>query len=307
MYSAARIRPAKLPPIAALTNLRRTRVRWASPDDEGIEMPTTQLSSDPILPIYVINLDRDVARLQFMTTLFLQHGLSFERVEAVDGRRLSELRGPEIVPVCPSRGFPRGLMMKEQGLTMSHRKAALRLLNSGMPVGCIMEDDVNFSPSFRRLLPLLAVAPPADIVKLEGIGTVRHVIPVGTIENHMLAVTVRPIMGSAAYLVTRRGAQSIVDLTETVREPSDYVLADVIGRASLLHLLPYPVYQRQEAMVVPSDFATMKARHVSPIKRIERELHRNKRLVEAVVDIIRRFPTLALRWRRVALQEMAAD
>src|SRR5262249_26625665 len=157
-------------------------------------MAITQLSPDPVLPIYVINLDRDIARLQFLQTLFLQHGLSFERVEAVDGRRLSELRGPEIVPVRPHSRFPRGLMMKDQGLTMSHRKAALRLLASGMPLGCIMEDDVDFSPSFRRLLSLLVAAPPADIVKLEGIGTVRHVLPVATIENRMLAVTIKPIM-----------------------------------------------------------------------------------------------------------------
>ena len=46
------------------------------------------------------------------------------------------------------------------------------------------------------------------------------------------------MMGVAAYLVTRRGTQSIVDLTETVRQPFDHVFANVIGRASLLHLLP---------------------------------------------------------------------
>jgi glycosyl transferase family 25 len=256
-----------------------------------------------VVPIYVINLERDIARLQFLQTLFLQHGLSFERVEGVDGRRLSEQRGPEIVPVRPSGRFPRGLMMKEQGLTMSHRKAALRLLASGTPVGCIMEDDVDFRPSFRRLLPLLAAAPPADIVKLEGLGTARHVVPVATIQDHMLAVTVRPIMGTAAYLVTRRGAQCIVDLTETVQEPSDHLLASLVGRASLLHVLPYPVYQRPEAEVVPSDFATIKAQNVSPIRRVARELHRGKQHIVATVDLIRRFPAGMLRWRRIALQE----
>jgi glycosyl transferase, family 25 len=270
-------------------------------------MTVARLSSDPVVPIYVINLDRDIARLQFLQTLFSRHCLSFERVEAVDGGRLSEQHGPEIVPVRPSPLFPRGLMMKDQGLTMSHRKAALRMLASGVPVGCIMEDDVDFSQSFRRLLSLLTAAPPADIVKLEGIGMVRYVLPVATINNHILAVTVKPIMGAAAYLVTRRGAQSIVDLTETVREPFDHVLASLIGRASLVHVLPYPVHQRSEAMVIPSDSATIKAKHVSPIKRIERELHRNKQQVRAAVDIIRRFPTQVLGWRGVALQENLAD
>jgi len=262
-----------------------------------------QVSSDLVIPIYVINLDRDVARLQFVQKLFAQHGLSFERIEAVDGQRLSELRGPEIVPVCPSPLFPRGLMMKEQGLTMSHRKAALRMLASGMPIGCIMEDDVDFSPSFRHLLFLLAAAPPADIVKLEGIGTMRHVLKVATIESHILAVTVKAIMGAAAYLVTRRGAQCLLDLTETVQEPFDHVFAHVMGRASLVHVLPYPVYQRPEAMKIPSDFATMKARHVSVVKRVEREFHRSKRYVWAALDIMHRFPSQVLSWRRVPLQE----
>jgi glycosyl transferase family 25 len=270
-------------------------------------MAIAQNSCDLIIPIYVINLDRDVARLQFLQRLFAQHDLSFERVEAVDGRRLSELRGPEIVPVCPSPLFPRGLMMKDQGLTMSHRKAALRMLASGRPVGCIMEDDVDFSSSFRRLLSLLAASPPADIVKLEGIGTVRHVLRVATIENRILAVTVKPIMGAAAYLVTRRGAQSILDLTETVQEPFDHVLARVIGRASLVHVLPYPVHQRSEAMIIPSDFTTIKARQVSLAKRIERELHRSGRYALAAMDIIHRFPSQVLGWHRVALQDNAAE
>jgi GR25 family glycosyltransferase involved in LPS biosynthesis len=223
----------------------------------------------------------------------------------VDGRRLSELRGPDIVPVRPSSLFPRGLMMKDQGLTMSHRKASLRMLASGRPVGCVMEDDVDFSRSFGRLFSLLTAAPPADIVKLEGIGTKRHVLPVATIENHVLAVTAKPIMGAAAYLVTRRGAQTIVDLTETVREPLDHVLANLIGRASLLHVLPYPVRQRADAMVVPSDFETIKTKHVGPIKRIERELYRNIRHVWGALDLIRRFPNKMLSWRRAALQEIA--
>jgi glycosyl transferase, family 25 len=270
-------------------------------------MAIIQTSSDLAIPIYVINLDRDVARLQFVQKLFAQHDLSFERIEAVDGRRLSELRGPEIVPVCPSPLFPRGLMMKDQGLTMSHRKAALRMLASGRPVGCIMEDDVDFSPSFRRLLSLLAASPPADIVKLEGIGTVCHVLPIATIDSHILAVTAKAIMGAAAYLVTRRGAQCIVDLTETVREPFDHLFARVIGRASLVHVLPYPVHQRPEAMLIPSDFATIKAKPVSLVKRIERELHRNKRHVWAFMDIIYRFPSQMLGWRRVALQENATE
>jgi len=263
----------------------------------------TQPSSDQLVPIFVINLERDIARLQFLQTLFPRHGLSFERIEGVDGRRLPELRGPEIVPVRPSGRFPRGLMMKEQGLTMSHRKAALRMLASGMPVACIMEDDVDFRPSFRRLLPLLAAAPPADVVKLEGVGIARHVVPVATIQDHILAVTVRPIMGTAAYLVTRRGAQCLVDLTETVRAPSDHLLAGLVGRVSLLHVLPYPVYQRPEAVVVPSDFEIIRAKHVSPIKRVARELHRSSQHIVAALDIIHRFPTGMLRWRRIALQE----
>jgi glycosyl transferase, family 25 len=269
-------------------------------------MAIAQISSDLVIPIYVINLDRDVARLQFLQKLFPQHGLSFERVEAVDGRRLSELHGPEIVSVCSSPRFPRGLMVKDQGLTMSHRKAALRMLAAGMPVGCIMEDDVDFSPSFRRLLSLLAASPPGDIVKLEGIGRVRRVLPVATIESHILAVTIKPIMGAAAYLLTRRGAQCILELTETVQEPFDHVLARVTGRASLVHVLPYPVHQRPEAMIIPSDFATVKARRVSVVKRIERELHRSKQHIVAISDIIHRFPRQLLGWRRVALQDNTA-
>jgi len=43
--------------------------------------------------------------------------------------------------------------------------------------------------------------------------------------------------------------------------------------------------------------------NVGPIKRIEREFHRNMRQKRAAVDILRRFPSQILGWRRAVLQD----
>jgi glycosyl transferase family 25 len=260
-------------------------------------------ASRPEIPIYVINLARDTERLQYLEALFSRHELSFERIEAVDGRRLSELQGPEIRPVRISPRVPRGLLFKDQGLTMSHRKAALRMLASGAQVACIMEDDADFGPSFPRLLAMLASDQPADIVKLEGIGTVRRVVPVGVFADRTLAVTANPVMGAAAYLVTRHGAQSIIELTETVGEPFDNVLANVTGSATLVHLLPYPVHQRPEARYPHADKIAVHGRPVTTINRIRREFYRFGRHGRDLADIVWRYPRQAWRWKRMALQE----
>jgi glycosyl transferase family 25 len=254
-------------------------------------------------PIFVINLDREVARLRYIQTLFAQHGLTFERIEAVDASRIAELRESEIMPIRPSARFPRGLMRRDQINPNSHRKAALRILASGVPVGCVMEDDVNFGSSFPPLLRLLAAAPPADIVKLEGLGTVRHGVPVASFADRVLAAFAKPTMGAAAYLVTRRGAECIVKLTETVWGPYDHMLPEVVGQVSLLHLIPYPVHQRREAAIAYPDQSTVDSRRVSGFKRASREFQRYRQQLRAAINIFRRFPRQALSWKRMPLQE----
>ena len=43
------------------------------------------------------------------------------------------------------------------------------------------------------------------------------------------------------------------------------------------------------------------------VARLQRELHRSKRDVWAAMDIIHRFPSHVLGWRRVAFQENAVE
>ena len=93
--------------------------------------------------VYLINLDGDHARLAHFHRQARQAGVEFERLSAVDGRKLApkdyqKLISPmfEFAPITPA----------EFGLLGSHRKAWECLLETNEQNAAIFEDDVIFSP-----------------------------------------------------------------------------------------------------------------------------------------------------------------
>jgi GR25 family glycosyltransferase involved in LPS biosynthesis len=164
--------------------------------------------------------------------------------------------------------------MKEWGLTMSHHKAALHILQRNLPHGIILEDDVNFSPDFKSIVTEVCAELPADIVKFEGIGQRAYAFTHGSIGARKLATTLLPTMGTACYLLSRRAAECMVDLTSTVWGPSDHVLAEAMRRVKSVHVLPYPAFQRSEFLIRHAGAAEMEAVKLDVFSKARREIHR---------------------------------
>lgn len=222
----------------------------------------------------IINLARDKKRFQLLQRELVSRSFDYERIEGVDGQRIQEVSGPEIVPVQPIKRFPHGLLVKDQGLTMSHRKAALHILKEKLPHGIVLEDDVNFSPDFKSLVMEVCANPPADIVKFEGIGQRAWVVTHGSMGNRKLATPIVPIMGAACYFLSRRAAECLVDLTSTVWGPADHVLAKAMWLVNSVHILPYPAFQRAELSIYHPGTAEMRAARLNVFLKARREAYR---------------------------------
>ncbi|QJF52891.1 glycosyltransferase family 25 protein [Roseobacter ponti] len=93
------------------------------------------------IPGYVINLQGSDARLASATGQFAQAGLTFERIEAVDGRGRSPGEFAEYNDAHARRFFGSGMNSGEIGCYLSHVAAARALVDSGAPAGLIFEDD----------------------------------------------------------------------------------------------------------------------------------------------------------------------
>jgi len=217
----------------------------------------------------VINLDRSPERLQVFTEQARAAGLAFERLRAVDGRLLSIAEQAQAV--APTFEFE-PLNPGEIAIFMSQRAAWQRIVASGQAYGAVFEDDVVLAPAIGAVLQAIeALAPPADVIKLETSG--RPVIlteprlPLST--GHTLCRLLSWHGGAAGYVISRGAAQRLLQRTEPIADPVDQVLFNPMSSISsslmVLQAVPGLCVQRNilERQAEGSVFGTTIDRHKS--------------------------------------------
>ena len=105
------------------------------------------------MKLFVINLARRKERMSFMEKQFASLGLSFERIDSVDGEALSPENRRKAVSGfrwwC-SQGYK--ARAGEIGCALSHRMVLTKIVEEDFPCACIMEDDVTLGDGFRAAL-----------------------------------------------------------------------------------------------------------------------------------------------------------
>ena len=162
------------------------------------------------MKVYVINLDRDRDRLEHMREQL--RGLSFIRVPAVDGTK--DLETSE------------GLTRFELACLSSHRKAWQLFLRTSDRYACFLEDDLHLWPAFRALINDDAWVPAdAHSVKID---TYLQKVRLGErriiADGRQVARLYSRHESSAAYLLSRAGAERYLALTTRPTLPADYAL-----------------------------------------------------------------------------------
>ena len=169
------------------------------------------------MKVYFINLDRAPERRAY-TEQKLQ-GLDFERVAAVDGK---------LNP--PTR---KGLNRFQIACIDSHRIAWRKFLATPDPFACFLEDDLHFSADFSAFVGDEGSIPAdADAVKLDSF---YNVVMVGAPRPAPLGRALARLFtrheSSAAYILSRHGAEAFLRLSQKPTRPVDYILfpEDPIG------------------------------------------------------------------------------
>ena len=109
------------------------------------------------LKILLINLDEDLDRLEHMTNQFISLGLEFERISAFHGLQgilsqdiLLEKYNKDISDIVNS--FGRSLTPGEIGCAISHHLCYQKIVDEGVDIAVIFEDDVLLSSDFNEAL-----------------------------------------------------------------------------------------------------------------------------------------------------------
>jgi glycosyl transferase family 25 len=185
--------------------------------------------------IYLINLDRHTKRLQYMQNLL--QGLSVQRIRAVEGKGME---GPETRHGRIQKTYET-LDKYNRACILSHRQAWTNFLETNASFACVLEDDLFISPDFPRFIKDESWIPSdCGIIKIET--SFQKVY----LERRALSCLGRTVtllksthLGSAAYIISRQGAQILLETTVRPAQPSDYIMfgSETLRKALSIHQL----------------------------------------------------------------------
>ncbi len=174
--------------------------------------------------IYVINLDRDTERMASIHANLVRLGLSYERLPAVMGKDVPDWEKLVDLPSYAWRNrldIPRA---GEVGCTLSHLKAMETFLKTDAPWCVILEDDVEVLPACSEVLRSLAEKDDWDLVKLFNFHSGMPVRKRALGSAHHLVVHLTRTTSSAAYVVNRRAAETLLKSMRPISEQVDHAL-----------------------------------------------------------------------------------
>ena len=176
------------------------------------------------IPGYFINLTSAAARADHMEKEAQRLGLTLQRVEAIDGRLLSE----EEIDLLhrPAAGMHR-MSGPEVACFLSHREAWRQIVNANMRFGAVFEDDLTFALDARTLLNDDQWLPAdADILKIETTSRRALLLPpfCDVPGGRSAGILASAHLGAGGYILSRTMAARLFEQTKTFGVPVDYLL-----------------------------------------------------------------------------------
>lgn len=187
-----------------------------------------ETAPSPAIPIFLINLDRDADRLSFMAAALAKLGLSFERIPAVLGLDMPEWVKPFFLR--PDGTIASQLKRGEVGCHASHLVVARRMVEAGIPMALVFEDDLALPDDLATLVDAaVRVAPEGwDIIRLSNPPKAAYLPVAGLPGTRELVLYSRIPNNTGASLLSLSGAKRLLipgqrtyQIDEHLRRPWD--------------------------------------------------------------------------------------
>ncbi len=174
--------------------------------------------------IYVINLDRDTERMASVRDNLAKLGLDYQRLPAIVGKDVRDWQ--KLVDQSAYAWRNRLDMPRagEVGCYLSHLKAMETFLQTDAPWCVILEDDVEVLPACADVLRSLAEKDDWDLVKLFNFHSGMPVKKRELVGGHRLVAHLTRTTSSAAYVLNRRAAETLLKSMCPITEQVDHAL-----------------------------------------------------------------------------------
>lgn len=234
------------------------------------------------IPAYVINLDRRPDRWETISENLDRIGVAAERIPAVEAQALADRDRWEI----EHGNRPLHRINYGSAACMMGHAAAMKslLLRPEVPAALILEDDAELAPDTLDHLQAVDWWPEGTLaVRLEqsprSKGRLLWRSCGKSPSGRDLCRFERGISGSAAYLISRRGAEIVLDAFYDPRHPTDGILFNMLSSPTARRLRPVqivPPLARQD--LESSDLYEWRVHEKATImfsRLLLRTLHRN--------------------------------
>ncbi|WP_180012616.1 glycosyltransferase family 25 protein [Acinetobacter sp. YH16031] len=231
------------------------------------------------LGIYLINLDSSTERLAQATTELKKHNIEFERIPAVDGRKLhvQSYEGYDSQKANALMG--RDLLGAEIGCYLSHKRCVSEFLASDYDYVIVVEDDLE-------IISDLMVTVEKTIQWLEqnqkgwylmNIGSTKRKLSkkMHQIEQHQLLKAYYFPVLTLGLVWSREGAQAFQNNLVQINAPIDVALQSWLTDLSKGYSIYPPLVQPNGA---ESDIDAIKAHPTAPRQRVGKRWPRQKRM-----------------------------
>lgn len=209
--------------------------------------------------IQLINLARATDRLAQFDEQAKRANFEYRRFQAIEGA------DPQIVAVCHRTRMSwkpdHPLTPNEVALGLSHRACWKAFLDSDFETTIIFEDDVQLAPGFASVLQEVVTPRGADIIKLEAFSRLPTKLSkksYGSIGKREIFRLRGDHVGTAAYLLTRLGAQKLLNSIPEITAPIDILMfcteSSFFHRCHIYQMVPAPCIQA-DVLGVTADWA----------------------------------------------------
>lgn len=174
-------------------------------------------------PSYLINLADNSDRLSRCATQFDAQGITFERIDAVNGWEMSDAEIADVYDVKANRiKAKHPLVRPEIGCYLSHIRAWEAIANGVAPGGFIFEDDFKAEQTMASALELLTHDDGWDMVKLFSLNPDTDLLNPRKLGNDFtIGIPYRVPTCLIAYGLTKEAAQKLVKTAYPIVRPVD--------------------------------------------------------------------------------------